>query len=109
MVGQAPEYVALVYGAVKLLLVAQTNYEEMKQNVESWMDRIRSKFDLIDHLTAYFLSRRLVDTISRMYDAFNRFLAKALKFYTRSRLREDDSLQDIADVAFTDKTFQDLP
>ncbi|KAH6855842.1 hypothetical protein B0I37DRAFT_365964 [Chaetomium sp. MPI-CAGE-AT-0009] len=87
MVGQAPEYVALAYGAIRIILVIQVNYEEMKQNVEEWMERIKSKFDLVDHLTTYFPSQRLVDAMTRMYDAFNRFLAKALKFYTRSRLR----------------------
>lgn len=30
MVGQAPEYVGLVYGAIKILLVAQVNNEEVK-------------------------------------------------------------------------------
>jgi hypothetical protein len=88
MVGQAPEYVALAYGAVKILLVAQVNYEEMKQNVEGYMDKIRIKFQMIDHLTAYLPTERLVNTIAKMYDFFNRFLAKALKFYTRSRISE---------------------
>jgi hypothetical protein len=86
MVGQAPGYVALAYGAVKLVLVVQINYGEMKKNVQEWMHRIKAKFELVDHLTEYFPSQRLVEAIGRMYDAFNRFLAKALKFYTRSRL-----------------------
>jgi hypothetical protein len=86
MVGQAPEYVSLAYGAVKILLVVQVNYEEMKQNVESYMEKIKSKFQLIDHLTAYLPTERLVGAIAKMYDFFNRFLAKALKFYTRSRV-----------------------
>jgi len=88
MVGQAPEYIALAYGAVKTLLVAQVNYEEMKQKFEGYMDKIRIKFQMIDHLTAYLPTERLVNTIAKMYDLFNRFLAKALKFYTRSRISE---------------------
>ena len=86
LVSQAPEYVALAYGAVKLLLVVQVNYEEMKQNVEQYMVTIKTKFCMTDHLTTYFPSGPLVETIGRMYESFQRFLAKALKFYTRSRL-----------------------
>ncbi|PMD32524.1 hypothetical protein L207DRAFT_440196 [Hyaloscypha variabilis F] len=85
MVGQAPEYVSLAYGAVKILLVVQVNYEEMKQSVASYMEKIKTKFELIDHLTAYLPTDRLVGAMAKMYDFFNRFLAKALKFYTRSR------------------------
>jgi hypothetical protein len=85
LVSRAPEYVALAYGAVKLLLVVQVNYEEMKQNVEEYMITIKTKFDMIDHLTTYFPSRHLVEAIGRMYDGFQRFLAKSLKFYARSR------------------------
>jgi hypothetical protein len=86
MVGQAPEYVALAYGAVKILLVAQINYEDVKQNTESYMEKIRTKFQIVGHLTSYIPAARLVEAITRMYDFFLRFLARALKFYTRSRL-----------------------
>jgi hypothetical protein len=86
LVSQAPEYVALAYGAVKLLLVVQVNSEEMKQNVEQYMVTIKTKFCMTDHLTTYFPSSPLVVAIGRMYESFHRFLAKALKFYTRSRL-----------------------
>lgn len=83
MVSQAPEYVSLAYSAVKILLVVQVNYEEMKQNVEGYMDKIKTTFQMIDHLTTYQPIERLVAAIAKMYDFFNRFLAKALKFYTK--------------------------
>jgi uncharacterized MAPEG superfamily protein len=89
MVGQAPEYVSLAYGAVKILLVVQVNYEEMKQNVEGYMDKIKTKFQMIDHLTTYLPTERLVAAIAKMYDFFNRFLAKALKFYTRGKISKE--------------------
>lgn len=85
LVGQAPEHVALAYGAVKLLLVVQVNYEAMKKNVEDHLVIIKTKFFMTDHLTTYFPSGKLVKTIGRMYERFQMFLAKALKFYTRSR------------------------
>lgn len=85
MVGQAPEYVALAYGAIKILLVIQINYQEMKKQVEQYMGRIKTKFDMIDHLTHYIPTARLVDAISRIYDLFTRFLAKAVKYYSQNR------------------------
>jgi hypothetical protein len=84
---QAPEYVSAAYGAVKILLVMQVNYEELKQNVKKYMGRIKTTFDMVDHLTVYMPTSSLVNNISHMYDLFNRFLAKAIKLYSRSRAR----------------------
>ena len=86
MVGQAPEYVALVYGAVKILLMVHHNYQEMKQKIKEYLDIIKAKFEIVEHLTSYIVSKRLVDSLTKMHDFFNRFLAKALKFYTGSRV-----------------------
>lgn len=73
MVGQAPEYVGLAYGVIKILLVAQVNNEEMKEKVKWYLERIQPKFQTIDHLTAYMPSSRLVTLISQVYGLFNMF------------------------------------
>jgi len=89
-VGQAPEYVGLAWGAIKLVLLAQVNHTELKQNVKEHMERIKSKFEMIDHLTAYMPKKNLVASVTKAYELFSRFLAKSIKFYTRntfSRLR----------------------
>lgn len=85
---QAPEYVSAAYGAVKILLVMQINYEELKRNVREYMERIKTTFDMVDHLTVYIPTANLVNSVSQMYNLFNRFLAKALRLYTQSRARE---------------------
>lgn len=85
-VGQAPEYVGLVYGAVKLLLVAQINHAELKEKVKENMEIIKTKFEIMDHLTSYNPTEQLVQALGRFYDCFQRFVAKALKFYCRSRI-----------------------
>ncbi|KAH8895678.1 hypothetical protein GQ53DRAFT_853744 [Thozetella sp. PMI_491] len=77
MVSQAPEYIALAYGAIKILLVVQVNYEELKR-----------KFNLIDHLTAYVPTSNIVIGVAQAYSLFYRFLAKAVKYYTQSRSSE---------------------
>lgn len=86
MVGQAPEYVGLAYGAIKILLIAQVNKEEMKEKVKGYLEQIQLKFQTIDHLTAYMPSYRLVTLISQVYGLFNTFIAKAIKHYTKSRV-----------------------
>lgn len=86
MVGQAPEYVGLAYGAIKILLVAQVNNEEVKAKVKGYLEQIQLKFEIIDHLTAYMPSSRLVTLIAQVYGLFNIFVAKAVKHYTQSRV-----------------------
>lgn len=86
MVGQAPEYVGLVYGAIKILLVAQVNNEEVKEKVKGYLDQIQLKFQIIDHLTAYMPSSRLITLIADVYCLFNVFVTKAIKHYTQNRL-----------------------
>lgn len=85
MVGQAPEYVGPVYGAIKILLIAQVNNEEVKEKVKEYLEQIQLKFEIIDHLTAYMPSSRLVTLIAQVYGLFNIFIAKAIKHYTQSR------------------------
>ncbi|KAK0624591.1 hypothetical protein B0T17DRAFT_245674 [Bombardia bombarda] len=87
MVGQAPEFVGLVYGAVKIIIVVQVNYEETKQKMEKYLNEISSKFGLVDHLVAYIPTARLVAALGQAYSLFTLFLAKAVKFYTQNRRR----------------------
>lgn len=80
MVGQAPEYVALAYGAIKIFLVVQINNEEVKRKVEDYMKQILLKFNLIDHLTCYAPASNIVTGVAQAYSLFYRFLAKAVKY-----------------------------
>lgn len=95
MVGQAPEYIALAYGAIKILLVVQINNEELKRNVEDYMEQILLKFKLIDHLTCYIPASNIVIGVARAYSLFYCFLAKAVKYYTQSRLSGSTFLRDM--------------
>lgn len=85
LTNQAPEYVALTYGALKIVLVVQINHEELKQKVRQHMELIRSRFEIIDHLTAYMPRRNLVRSVAKVYELFSRFLAKAIKYYSMTR------------------------
>ncbi len=85
LANSAPEYVALAWGAIKIVLVIQINYEELKQKVRTYLEQIKIKFETIDHLTAYLPRANLVVMVARAYELFSRFLAKAVKFYTLNR------------------------
>jgi hypothetical protein len=85
LAAQAPEYVALTWGALKILLVVHINHEELKQNVRQHMELIRSRFEIIDHLTAYMPRRNLVRSVVKVFELFSRFLAKAVKYYSMTR------------------------
>lgn len=88
MVQAAPTFVALAYGVVKILLYAQINSQELKANILKYMERIKATFDMVDHLTVYIPSANLVNAVTQMYGLFNRFLAKAIRMYTKNRLSE---------------------
>lgn len=85
MVGQAPEYVALAYGAVKIILVVQVNHHEVKTKAKDCLQQIQLKFQIIGHLTSYIPSSHLVKLVAEAYSLFYRFLSKAVRYYTQSR------------------------
>ena len=85
LANSAPEYVALAWGAIKIVLVVQINHEELKQKVRIYLEQIKTKFETIDHLTAYLPRANLVVAVARAYELFSRFLAKAVRYYTLNR------------------------
>ena len=85
LAGQAPEYVALAWGAIKIVLIVQINHEELKQKVYEHINLIKSKFEIMDHLTVLLPRANLVAAIARAYELFSRFLAKSVKYYSMNR------------------------
>ena len=85
LISQAPEYTALAWGAIKILLVVQVNHEELKQKVKEHIERIRSSFEIVDHVTVLIPRKNLVASIAKAYELFTRFLAKAVKYYSMNR------------------------
>ncbi|KAJ0422489.1 hypothetical protein BJY00DRAFT_280250 [Aspergillus carlsbadensis] len=87
LLASAPTYVSLVYGGIKIILVAQTNHQELKEKLELHLERITSRFEIIDHLTAYIPTKELVDKVASAYSLFTKLLDKAVKYYSQSRLK----------------------
>lgn len=61
---------------------------EVKKKVKESLEQIQLKFNIIDQLTAYMPSLQIVALVAQVYSLFNRFVAKAIKHYTRNRLSE---------------------
>ncbi|KAG7007774.1 FAD-dependent monooxygenase [Physcia stellaris] len=87
LAGQVPEYVALVWGAIKIILIVQINHEELKQKIHEHIKLIKSKFEIMDHLTVLLPRANLVAAIARSYELFSRFLAKSVKYYSMNRFK----------------------
>ena len=88
LVSQAPEYVSLAWGAIKIVLVVQINHEELKQKVKGYMEQIKRKFEMIDHLTELIPRANLVAAVAKVYELLSRFLAKAVKYYSMNMSSE---------------------
>ena len=61
VMNQCPEYVALAWGVVKLLLVANINHSKLKQNVESHLVSIGEQLGLVNQLIAYSPTDKMVE------------------------------------------------
>ena len=85
LAGQAPEYVALAWGAIKIILILQINHEELKEKIHEHIRLIKSKFEIMDHLTILLPRANLVAAIARAYELFSRFLAESVKYYSMNK------------------------
>jgi hypothetical protein len=85
LAGQSPEYVGLVWGAIKILLVAEVNHAKLRQCVEDQLIQLSKQFRLIETLTVYIPTSDMVRALSDAYSSFTRFLEKAVKYYSENR------------------------
>ena len=61
VMNQCPEYVALAWGVMKLLLVANINHSRLKQNIESHLISIGEQLGLVNQLIAYAPTDKMVE------------------------------------------------
>ncbi|KAM0804291.1 hypothetical protein BDR22DRAFT_669753 [Usnea florida] len=83
---QCPEYVALAWGVMKLLLVANINHSRLKQNIESHLISIGEQLGLVNQLIAYAPTDKMVEAVALLYANFSKFLGKALRCYAKIKL-----------------------
>ena len=86
VMNQCPEYVALAWGVIKLLLVASINHSKLKENVESHLISIGGQLGIVNQLMAYSPTDNMVEAVALLYESFSKFLGKALRCYTKSKL-----------------------
>ena len=86
VMSQAPEYVTLAWGAMKILLVANVNHARLKKNVEKFLIHIGNQFGLVNQLTCYSPTEEMVEAVAKLYANFSKFLGQALKYYAEHKL-----------------------
>ncbi|KAI9706215.1 MAG: hypothetical protein M1820_004976 [Bogoriella megaspora] len=76
----APEYVSLAWGAIKIILILQINHGELKDNIQTTLQRIVDKFEIVDHLPDYMPRRNLVKALADAYAYYAAFLTEVVKY-----------------------------
>jgi hypothetical protein len=66
----APSYVKLAWGGIHLLLAVQVSDEKLKECVEDHLLKISKNFDLIETLTAYIPSAKMVRALAEAYACY---------------------------------------
>ena len=86
IMNQCPEYAALAWGAMKLLLVANVNHAKVKENVEKQLLAIGHQVGLVNQFVFYNPTEKMAEAVGLLYAHFSRFLKKALGMYAKSKL-----------------------
>ena len=81
-----PEYVSLAWGITRLLLVANINHAKVKENVQTHLISIGDRLGLVNQLIYYAPTDKMVDAVALFYAHLSKFLAKALRYYAKSKL-----------------------
>ena len=69
-----------------MLLVANINNALLKQKVEQHLVRIGEQLDLVNQLIYSVPTAKMIEAVALLFANFSKFLAKALKYYRKTRL-----------------------
>ncbi|KAI9761081.1 MAG: bck1-like resistance to osmotic shock [Chaenotheca gracillima] len=87
MTNVAPEYVALAWGAIKLLLVVQVNMTKLKHSVEMHLSSVAFQIGFIESIMEYVPTAPMVRAVTDVYANFSVFLKEAISYYNESRIK----------------------
>lgn len=74
-----------------MLLVANINNALLKQKVEQHLVKIGEQLDLVNQLIYSVPTAKMIEAVALLFANFSKFLAKALKYYRKTRLSELNS------------------
>lgn len=69
-----------------MLLVANINNALLKQKVEQHLVKIGEQLDLVNQLIYSVPTAKMIEAVALLFANFSKFLAKALKYYRKTRL-----------------------
>ena len=79
---------SLAWGITRLLLVVNINHAKVKENVETYLISIGERLGLVKQLTYYASTDKMSAAVAFFHAHLSRFLGKALRCYTKSKLSE---------------------
>ncbi|KAH0547671.1 hypothetical protein FGG08_000160 [Glutinoglossum americanum] len=80
-----PEYVALVWGAMKFCFVAMINHEELLTQIAKWLSKISNILPRTELCSLLYPTEHMKEAVACLYARIIRFLQQSVKFYTRSK------------------------
>ena len=86
---QAPMYTSALWGAIKILLIANINNDKLKQSVKTYLEEIGEQFRLMQVVVNLQPSEGMVNAVTAAYKDFASFLGTAVKYYLESRSRKN--------------------
>lgn len=81
-----PDYVSMAWGTMKILLVADINHQNLKENVRRCLIDIGGRLGIVNQLLCYSPTEKMVEAVALLHASFSKFLGKALKYYCKSKL-----------------------
>lgn len=87
---QAPIYTSAVWGAIKILLMANVNNDALKKRVMAYLEEIGQQFRLMKVIVDLQPSEEMINAVTAAYKDFAMFLEKAVKYYLERASRKNE-------------------
>ena len=83
---ESHEYVSIVWGVMKVLLVANVNHARLREKVEEHLISIGEQAAIVNHFIFYNPTEKMAESVGLLYADFSQFLRTAIRSYAKSKL-----------------------
>lgn len=83
---ESHEYVSIVWGVIKVLLVANINHARLREKVEEHLISIGEQAAIVNHFIFYNPTEKMVESVGLLYADLSQFLKTAIRSYAKSKL-----------------------
>ena len=86
IMNQAPNYVVVAWGTMKVLLTANVEDAKLKENVRNSLVAIGNQLWIVNQLLSLSPTDKMVEAVASLYASFTRLLRKALRSYRKAKV-----------------------